>query len=84
MRGIFSRAGDVALGLGMHAALGGAGRAAVGGAKGLRDALRVASENFTAAQLVAIVTITGRSIAPMSHYADEQESRCSQAQSCSP
>jgi hypothetical protein len=38
-RGIFGRAGDVALGLGMHAALGGAGKAALGGAKGLRGVL---------------------------------------------
>jgi hypothetical protein len=38
-RGIFGRAGDVALGLGMHAALGGAGKAALGGAQGLRGVL---------------------------------------------
>jgi hypothetical protein len=37
-RGIFGRAADVALGLSMHAALGGAGAAAVGGARGLRGA----------------------------------------------
>jgi hypothetical protein len=36
-RGMLGRAGDVALGLGMHAALGGAGKAAVEGAKGLRS-----------------------------------------------
>ena len=38
-RGMFGRAGDVALGLGMHAALGGAGKAALGGAQGLRNKL---------------------------------------------
>lgn len=35
-RGLFGRAGDVALGLGMHAALGGAGKAALGGVRGMR------------------------------------------------
>ena len=38
-RGLLSRGADVALGLGMHAALGGAGSAAIGGAKGLRNML---------------------------------------------
>jgi hypothetical protein len=38
-RGMLGRAADVALGLGMHAALGGAGSAAIGGAKGLRNML---------------------------------------------
>jgi hypothetical protein len=38
-RGVFSRAGDVALGLGMHAALGGVGHAALGGAQKLRSSL---------------------------------------------
>jgi hypothetical protein len=38
-RGMLGRAADVALGLGMHAALGGAGSAAIGGAKGLRNTL---------------------------------------------
>jgi hypothetical protein len=38
-RGMVGRAGDVALGLGMHAALGGAGKAALGGAKGVRNVL---------------------------------------------
>jgi hypothetical protein len=38
-RGMLGRAGDVALGLGMHAALGGAGKAALGGAQGLRNKL---------------------------------------------
>jgi hypothetical protein len=38
-RGMVSRAGDVALYLGMRAALGGAGRAALGGVHGLRHAL---------------------------------------------
>jgi hypothetical protein len=35
-RGLFGRAADVALGLSMHAALGGVGSAALGGARGLR------------------------------------------------
>lgn len=34
---------------------------------------RVASENFTAERLTAIVTITGRYIAPLSQHPDEQE-----------
>ncbi len=34
---------------------------------------RVASENFTAERLVAIVTLTGRYIAPLSQHPDEQE-----------
>jgi hypothetical protein len=34
---------------------------------------RVASENFTAELLAAIVTVTGRLIAPMSRHPDEQE-----------
>ncbi len=34
---------------------------------------RVASENFTAERLAAIVTITGRYIAPMSRHPDDQE-----------
>jgi len=34
---------------------------------------RVASENFTAERLAAIVTITGRFIAPLSRHPDEQE-----------
>lgn len=34
---------------------------------------RVASENFTAARLVAIVTITGRYIAPLSQHPEEHE-----------
>lgn len=34
---------------------------------------RVASENFTAERLAAIVTVTGRLIAPMSRHPDEQE-----------
>jgi hypothetical protein len=38
-RGVLGRASDVALGLGMHAALGGAGKAAVGGVRGLRGLL---------------------------------------------
>ncbi|WP_327083164.1 hypothetical protein [Mycolicibacterium chlorophenolicum] len=38
-RGLLGRATDVALGLGMHAALGGAGKAALGGARGLRGLL---------------------------------------------
>jgi hypothetical protein len=38
-RGILGRASDVALGLGMHAALGGTGKAALGGARGLRGLL---------------------------------------------
>ncbi len=39
-RGVLGRAGDVALGLAMHAGLGAAGKAALGGAKGLRGSLR--------------------------------------------
>jgi hypothetical protein len=38
-RGVVGRAGDVALGLGMHAALGGAGTAAVGGVRGVSGLL---------------------------------------------
>ncbi|WP_431241045.1 hypothetical protein ACQ86B_28505 (plasmid) [Mycolicibacterium aichiense] len=38
-RGLLGRASDVALGLGMHAALGGAGTAALGGTHGLRGLL---------------------------------------------
>jgi hypothetical protein len=38
-RGMVGRAGDVALGLGMRAALGGAGKAALGGATGVRNVL---------------------------------------------
>jgi hypothetical protein len=34
---------------------------------------RVASENFTAERLAAIVTIAGRFIAPLSRHPDEQE-----------
>ncbi|WP_199253751.1 hypothetical protein [Mycolicibacterium mengxianglii] len=34
---------------------------------------RVATENFTAQRLVAIVTITGRYIAPLSQHPDEHE-----------
>jgi hypothetical protein len=34
---------------------------------------RVASENFSAERLAAIVTITGRFIAPLSRHPDEQE-----------
>lgn len=34
---------------------------------------RVASENFTAERLAAIVTVSGRLIAPMSRHPDEQE-----------
>ena len=38
--GLFRQAGSVALGMGMHAAIGGAGGAAVAGAQGLRKRLR--------------------------------------------
>jgi hypothetical protein len=41
-RGLVSRAGDVAVGLGLHAALGGAGKAALGGVRGLRGQSRAA------------------------------------------
>jgi hypothetical protein len=34
---------------------------------------RVASENFTAERLAAIVTVSGRLIAPLSRHPDEQE-----------
>jgi hypothetical protein len=34
---------------------------------------RVASENFTAERLMAIVTVSGRLIAPLSRHPDEQE-----------
>jgi hypothetical protein len=34
---------------------------------------RVASENFTSEALAAIVTITGRDIAPLSRYPDDRE-----------
>lgn len=34
---------------------------------------RIASENFTAERVAAIVTVTGRSIAPLSRHPDEME-----------
>lgn len=34
---------------------------------------RIASENFTSERLAAIVTVSGRFIAPMSRHPDEQE-----------